>query len=686
MAISNSEKGDIMKIKKQRDYRDCGITCLAYIIEYYKGYVPIETLRIDTYTNQFGCSAYHLVETLKKYGFQAFGKKVSFEELKNVIKPAILHVTLENGLEHFVVLLNIKNDVIHIMDPALGNRKIVKKDFLHIWKGIVLEAVPIKKVVKMTRKNIWSTFFKEWLVKYWKVVIFIVLIQLLSMAGHIVISYYVVFMNEVDSFYWLFICFGILLLFMLFINFLDGWTRIKIESDISLASLKKYVMHMYNIPLNNYMSYSEGEILTRLEEVKEIKKVLFSVLIPALIQLLLSMVAFFMLFYLNQKMGLILILGMFFYFILALINGKRVYQIVMKTIDEEVNWKEKMLDSIKILPASKYLSSYDYYKKKVFLSIKNNIEVKKKEEKKFFLIEWVRSSYLEILFFLLISFGMWSIRFGNMSIIDFVVFQGLYLYLVTPLREVADLIPRYFYYKQILEKINDFWEIREDDNSGSKKIIDGSIKLLDVSFAYQGIYPVLNGVNLNILSGEHVYLHGTSGIGKSTLCKLLAKEYCEYQGDIYIGRNNINDYGVNYLRLNVTYLAQNESIITGSIKDNILFGRNISKDLFSLVCHICHVDELVQRKKFGYETIVNREIVSGGERQRIILARTLLKKSKIYLFDECLSEVDMATSLDIIKGIHSYLKGKTVIFVTHKNYPLKLDRTVSLKGGDLIAQ
>ena len=65
MAISNSEKGDIMKIKKQRDYRDCGITCLAYIIEYYKGYVPIETLRIDTYTNQFGCSAYHLVETLK---------------------------------------------------------------------------------------------------------------------------------------------------------------------------------------------------------------------------------------------------------------------------------------------------------------------------------------------------------------------------------------------------------------------------------------------------------------------------------------------------------------------------------------------------------------------------------------------------------------------------------------------
>ncbi len=93
-----------MKQVLQRDYKDCGISCLSYIIQFYKGYVPFMRLREDTHTDGNGCSAYDLVETLKKYQFDAYGLQTNYEGLKEVLLPAIIHVVLQNGMHHFVVL------------------------------------------------------------------------------------------------------------------------------------------------------------------------------------------------------------------------------------------------------------------------------------------------------------------------------------------------------------------------------------------------------------------------------------------------------------------------------------------------------------------------------------------------------------------------------------------------------
>ena len=126
----------------QRDFKDCGVTCMEYIIKFYHGYIPIEKLREDPFTNQEGTTAFHIVEAFKKYNFDSFGKKITFEDLNNRFLPAIVHIVLPNGLNHFVVLTKAKKEEVTLMDPMIGKKVLSKKDFMlpqekmKIWRSL----------------------------------------------------------------------------------------------------------------------------------------------------------------------------------------------------------------------------------------------------------------------------------------------------------------------------------------------------------------------------------------------------------------------------------------------------------------------------------------------------------------------------------------------------------------------
>lgn len=676
-----------MKLKLQRDYRDCGISCLFYIINYYKGFVPYETLRIDTFTNQDGVSAYHLVETLKKYGFQAVGKKINYYNLNNITMPFIAHVVLENGLEHFIVIIKIKNNNIYVMDPAVGNKKLIKKDFLKIWDGIIIECIPIKCIVKMPKENMFIKYIKSNYYTFKKSIIVLVIMQLITIGIHIIFAYYVSICMAVNSLNIIIVIFILLFLLQLILSYLIGHIKIKIENSVLKTTLKDFIRHMSLVPLKNILSYTGGELLTRIEEVRELKSTLSSIIIPILLETILCIISFAMLLFVNQRMGIILIVSMFIYLLFSLLQGQKVYKVAMRSIEEEMNFKEQMLETINFLPTIKHLNNYNYNYQKTFTNIDNNVVIKEKEEKYFFLIEYLRSNYLELLFLCLTTIGVISIKNNSLEMLDFIVFQSLYIYLISPLKEIADIIPRWYYYTKIVDKVSDFLLIEEEKNN-YKELTKCSITFKNVSFSYQNIYPVLNNTSFVIKEGEHIILKGPSGSGKSTICKLIIKEIDNYKGTILIGKTLLTEYEPIDLRNHITYLSQNESIISTTIKENIILGRKISENEFSKVCKICQIDKIVSKKKYGYDSIINPNSISGGESQRIILARTLLNNSNVYLLDECLSEIDNKNSLDIIMKIHDYLKGKTLLFISHQDIKISLDKTINLdmKGGDSYAE
>ena len=236
--------------------------------------------------------------------------------------------------------------------------------------------------------------------------------------------------------------------------------------------------------------------------------------------------------------------------------------------------------------------------------------------------------------------------------------------------------------KASITKINDFLSV-DIEKLGKKNVTRGyDISINNLSYSYNKYQNVLKNVNLNINEGQFVLLQGASGSGKSTLCSILNKYITDYTGDILFGTMNYKDLSIKTIRDNIVYVGQNENIFTGSIKENITFGHEVSDLDFNKVCNICKVDDIAYKKTFRYESLIGSDEgnISGGEKQRIILARAVLKDFNVLILDEALSEVDIKLELEILKNIRDNYKDKTIIYISHKKYPNVFDKVISMEA------
>ena len=211
------------------------------------------------------------------------------------------------------------------------------------------------------------------------------------------------------------------------------------------------------------------------------------------------------------------------------------------------------------------------------------------------------------------------------------------------------------------------------------------IRYTNLSYSYNS-KQLLKNINLEICSKDKVLLLGPSGCGKSTLVKLLMR-YLEIPfGMISINNMDINHYNLDNLRSNITYISQQEFLFSDTLYNNITLGKDYSKEEVEKVIELTLVNELVDNNSLSYDQLVEENGLnfSGGERQRIILARSILKKSDVYIFDEALSQVDIEKERKILKNIFRYLKDKIIIVISHRydNNDL-FNRVIRLKDGVL---
>jgi ABC-type bacteriocin/lantibiotic exporter with double-glycine peptidase domain len=193
---------------------------------------------------------------------------------------------------------------------------------------------------------------------------------------------------------------------------------------------------------------------------------------------------------------------------------------------------------------------------------------------------------------------------------------------------------------------------------------------------------------MNITKGERIFLCGQSGSGKSTLVKMLIKYY-EIENDIIkIDNKDINDYNLLELRRDICYVSQKEKILTDSIYNNVVLDRDISYDEFLKLCKIFQIDNIVKNNICKYDMFLEEDgfNISGGERQKIIMARALIRNCSIYIFDESLSQVDVYNERIILTKIFEYLKDKTIIFISHRfDNKYLFDKVFNLGEGKIYA-
>jgi ABC-type multidrug transport system fused ATPase/permease subunit len=216
----------------------------------------------------------------------------------------------------------------------------------------------------------------------------------------------------------------------------------------------------------------------------------------------------------------------------------------------------------------------------------------------------------------------------------------------------------------------------------------GVIELREVSFNYHAERPVLDAVSLRVNPGERVALAGTSGNGKSTIARLVARLYDARAGTVLIEGVDVRDIKLKSLRSSVIFVPQEPVLFDVTLRENLLYGNpDATADELDKVAKLAQLETLINRLPKGLDESLgprgNR--LSGGERQRVALARALLQHPRILILDECTSALDELTEKRLFGGLDDYLRDVTTIVISHRPYPTRwANRIVHLSYGQII--
>ena len=200
--------------------------------------------------------------------------------------------------------------------------------------------------------------------------------------------------------------------------------------------------------------------------------------------------------------------------------------------------------------------------------------------------------------------------------------------------------------------------------------VNGEVEFRNVQFGYiKDTEPVLENISFKLKQGETLAILGATGSGKSTVVNLIPRFYDVTNGEILIDGVNIKEYDIKYLRENIAVVLQKAEMFTGTIKDNIKWGKmDATDEEIKEAARIAQADSFINKFSDGYDTIIGEKgsTLSGGQKQRISIARAILKKPKILIFDDATSAIDLKTEANLYKALRETLKDTTFILVAQR--------------------
>ena len=282
---------------------------------------------------------------------------------------------------------------------------------------------------------------------------------------------------------------------------------------------------------------------------------------------------------------------------------------------------------------------------------------------------------------------------NELEINNFFSFLAAMMLAYQPVRTLATLNMGVFQGISAAKRILPMIDTKQIDKNADKILLfnEGNIQFKKISFKYENVEnKILDNIDLKLSSGEMTALVGHSGAGKSTIMNLIPRFYEPYDGDILIDNQLIKNFSLNSLRKNISLVSQDTTLFDDTIKNNIKYSKlDASDEEIFEVAKLSNCDEFINKMPNGYETIIGENGVrlSGGEKQRLSIARAMLKKSKIILLDEATSSLDSETEEKIQNAINHLTKGRTTLVIAHRlSTVINSNKIYVIDSGKVVAE
>lgn len=676
----------------QDGFKECGSACLLSIIRYYGGNVSMERILELTKTGKDGTNFHNMSLAGLELGMMSKGYFIdNINDLDNIEKPFISQIVI-NNYHHFVVVYKINGEKITIMDPAKGMENISISEFLKIFTGYILIMEPIKKLPIYNDNNYLLNTIKEIIICNKKIIINLILLTLITTIFMCLYSYHfkiiidkVIDTNKLNLLI-VVIIFAFVEVIKLVSEFLRNNLLLYLEQKIDLSIITNTINKIISLPYSYYKNRTTGEIITRVNDLFYVKNAISKIIVNIFLDIILVISAFIILFSINKTMTVYLIFVVIIYLILFRVFRNSIKQMTNKIQEDSATVNSSLVETISGYDTVKGLNLENAFKNKInkqYLNmINDNLIMSRINNYQ----EFLRDLFEGIIVLLVMYLGATYIMDKSLTIGSLITYNSIIYYFLNPIRNTVDFYKELFYVKNSIKRINNILNLKyESQMKKTGLVVNGKIEFRNLSFSYNGVRNIIDNFSLKIDDKSKVLILGDSGVGKSTLLKLVYKYYETPRGMVYINDKDIQDFELGDIRSNITYVSQNEILYTDTIKNNIILYRDISEEEYLKVSRLVYVEDIILKNKLSYDYMLeeNGANISGGQRQRIILARALLKKGKVILIDEGLNEIDPKLEKKILKNIFREYEDRTFIIISHRKDNIEMyDKVINVSGNE----
>ena len=666
---------------KQESKSDCGIACLKCILSYYNIYPTNEYLKDVALYDGTGVTLFGLKKTFESLGFncEALEGKINLEN--NYILPSIAHLVIDKNTNkyHYVVIYKMSASKLYIMDPSKGKYSLTAEEFFDRSTNYYLFIKPTSFLKIIERYKVVTNILNEQIKNKKNYFILFLIISLVSLSMEFATFFelkiflnYALIPENLQNMYTLIIPFVLISFLKIIADYLLFNYQLILKLFISKTLANKVINKLLSLPITSLKRSENEKIFSIFQDTKFIseffieQKLIFIRTIPLLLVLyliflkvslgvflfLLTSNIFFLLLVIFQKKGLGKYLQNYYY------QRDKFNSLVSSTYHFFEMIKGYHYEKDKSKELNNSMTSY-------FVTTSSLEKYKEKTKNLFLLIENI--NYFS-LFFLLSVLLISTKRINNLS--TFIFLESL---IGVTLKNEETLIVQLLSkkeYKESIDRLDDFFLLKRELLLKYSPDIYGKeldITVNNLSFSY-GLNQLLKNINLTIPFKSHIFFYGKSGSGKSTLFKLLGRYLEPEFGMININELDITHYNLADLRNDISYVTSNIAIENKSLLENITMGRKVNMNSINKILKVTGLDKVLASKDRNIHTINEMELksLSTGEKMRIACARVLYRNSKIYLFDECFSNMDIKSERQLLINIFNNYKDATILYISHR--------------------